>query len=176
MLTRGFTLVEVLVAMAVLSAATLGGVHLMAFATRGLHVARMQGTSALAASARLDQLRSLQFGFDSGGAPITDVLTDLSVDPSGPGGNGLRTGGAATLDANVAGFVDYLDVGGGWVGNGAWPPADAVFVRRWAIEAPAHPDLLVLQVLVRPVANGTSAGQRGPGETRLVTTRVRVQR
>ena len=33
--------------MAVLSAATLGGVHLMAFATRGMHVARLQGNPDL---------------------------------------------------------------------------------------------------------------------------------
>lgn len=176
MRTRGFTLVEVLVAMAVLSAATLGGVHLMAFATRGMHVARLQGTSALAASARLDQLRALRFEFDPGGAPVTDLTTDLSIDPPGPGGNGLSPGSTGTLDANVAGFVDYLDGAGGWVGNGASPPADAVFVRRWAVEAPTHPDVLVLQVLVRPIANGSFLGRRQTGDTRLVTSRVRVQR
>ena len=176
MRTRGFTLVEVLVAMAVLSAATLGGVHLMALATRGMHVARMQGTSALAASARMDQLRALRFEFDPGGVPVTDFSTDLSIDSPAPGGNGLSSGSAGTLDTNVAGFVDYLDGGGGWVGTGASPPPEAVFVRRWSVEAPTHPDLLVLQVLVRPVANGWSAGRRQPGDTRLVTSRVRVQR
>ena len=173
---RGFTLVEVLVAMAVLSSATLGGVHLMAHATRAMHVARLQGTAALAASSRLDQLRSLRFEFDQDGQRVTDVSTDVTVDPPAPGGNGLAPGGPASLDANVGGFVDFLDAAGAWVGNGPAAPRTAVFVRRWAIEAPAGPDLLVLQVLVRPLANGPGAGRRQPGDARLVTARVRVQR
>ena len=176
MQTRGFTLVEVLVAMAVLSSATLGGVHLMAFATRGMHVARMQGTAALAASTRLDQLRTLRFEFDPDGQPVTDVSTDLTVDPPAPGGSGLTQSGPATLDGNVSGFVDYLDAAGMWVGNGTVAPPTAVFVRRWAVEAPAQPDVLVLQVLVRPLANGQGAGRRQPGDARLFTARARVQR
>jgi len=176
MRTRGFTLVEVLVAMAVLSAATLGGVHLMAFATRGMHVARMQGIAALAASSRLDQLRSLQFEFDPAGQRLTDVATDLTVDPPGPGGSGLTSSGSGSLDTNVSGFVDYLDDAGRWVGSGPTPPRAAVFVRRWAIESPGPPDLLVLQVLVRPLANGPLAGRRQPGDARMVTARARVRR
>ena len=176
MQTRGFTLVEVLVAMAVLSAATLGGVHLLAFATRAMHVARMQGTAALAASARLDQLRSLRFEFDQNGVRVTDLSTDLTVDPPVPGGNGLMPGGSVTLDDNVSGFVDYLDAAGARVGNGPAAPRAAVFVRRWAIEAPVHPDMLVLQVLVRPIASGPAVGRRHPGDARLFTARVRVQR
>src|SRR5215207_5913604 len=96
---QGFTLVEVLVAMAVLASATLGGVHLMAFATRGMHVARMQGTAALAAASRLDQLRSLQFEFDADDQRVTDLSTDLTLDPAAPGGQGLAAGGPASLDA-----------------------------------------------------------------------------
>lgn len=176
MQTRGFTLVEVLVAMAVLSAATLGGVHLLAFATRGMHVARIQGTAALAASSRLDQLRSLQFEFDQTGQRLTDVVTDLTVDPPAPGGGGLTPSGAGSLDANVSGFVDYLDEAGRWVGNGPTPPRAAVFVRRWAVESPGPPDLLVLQVLVRPLANALLGGRRQPGDARMATARARVRR
>ena len=176
MQTRGFTLIEVLVAMAVLSAATLGGVHLLAFATRGMHVARMQGVAAVAASSRLDQLRSLQFEFDQAGQRLTDVSTDLTVDPPAPGGSGLTSSGPGSLDANVSGFVDYLDEAGRWVGNGTTAPRAAVFVRRWAIESPGPPDLLVLQVLVRPLANGRLAGRRQPGDARMATARARVRR
>ena len=167
---------EVLVAMAVLASATLGGVHLMAFATRGMHMARMQGTSALAASTRLDQLRSLRFEFDPDGQRVTDVSTDLTVDPPAPGGNGLTPGGPETLDRNVSGFVDYLDAAGVWVGRGLVPPRTAVFVRRWSVEAPVDQDLLILQVLVRPIANGSRAGRRQTGDARLFTARSRVQR
>ena len=173
---QGFTLVEVLVAMAVLSSATLGGVHLMAFATRGMHVARMQGTAALAASTRLDQLRSLRFEFDQDGQRVTDVSTDLTLDLPAPGGNGLTASGPETLDRNVSGFVDYLDAAGVRVGSGVVAPPTAVFVRRWSVEAPAQPDLLILQVLVRPLANGPRAGRRQPGDARLFTAKARVQR
>lgn len=176
MQARGFTLVEVLVAVALLSGATLGGVHLMAFATRGMHVARMQGTAAVAASSRLDQLRTLQFEFDLAGQRLTDVGTDLTVDPPSPGGSGLTTSGAGSLDVNVSGFVDYLDEAGRWVGTGLAPPPRAVFVRRWAVESPGGPDLLVLQVLVRPLGNGAGAGRRQPGDARLFTARARVRR
>ena len=173
---RGFTLVEVLVAMGVLLTATLGGVHLVAFATRAMHVARMQSTTALAAATRLDELRSLRFEFDAAGQRVTDTSTDLTVDPPVPGGGGLSPSGAGTLDDNVSGFVDYLDVSGMWVGNGVAPPATAVFVRRWAVEASLDPDVLILQVLVRPIANGGMHGRRQQSDARFVTQRVRVRR
>lgn len=174
MQARGFTLVEVLVAMGVLSAGALAAVSLLAAATRAMFVARAQGVSVLAASARLDELRSLRFEFDAGGQRITDQSTRLSVDPPAPGGGGLTPGGA-TLDTNVPGFVDYLDATGAWVGEGPSPPARAAFVRRWAIDAPGGPDLLVLQVLVRPLAEGASGAAAGMGGARLVTLRARVQ-
>lgn len=173
MRSRGFTLVEVLVAMGLLLGATAGGVYLLAFATRAMHVARLQGVSALAASARLDELRSLRFEFDADGQRLTDTSTNLAVDPPGTAGSGLAPGGPGTLVTNVSGFVDYLDAAGAWVGNGPSPPPTAAFVRRWAIEAPDGADLLVLQVLVRPIAAGNV--RRGAGGARLVTARARVQ-
>lgn len=173
MQTRGFTLVEVLVAMGVLSAGALAGVCLLAAGTRAMFNARTQAVSVLAASARLDELRSLPFAFDANGQRVTDVSTRLAVDPPDNGGGGLTPGGA-TLERNVAGFVDYLDASGGWVGNGPFPPPRAAFLRRWAVDAPEGPDLLVLQVLVRPLAGG--AGPRaGVGGARLVTLRARVR-
>lgn len=170
MQTRGFTLVEVLVAMAVLLTATAGSVHLLAFATRAMHTARMQGVSVLAASARLDELRGLRFEFAEDGQRLTDLSTHLAASPPHDGGSGLAPGGAASLDVNVSGFVDYLDGSGAWIGEGAAPPPGAAFVRRWAIEAPEDPDLLLLHVVVRPIANPAA------GETRFVTVRLRVQR
>ena len=175
MQARGFTLIEVLVAMGVLSAATLGGVYLIAFATRAMHVARMQSVTVLAASARLDELRNLRFEFDENGARVTDISTNLAVDPQGPGGTGL-TSRSATLDANVTGFVDYLDASGAWVGDGPTPPPTAAFVRRWAIDSPESPDLLVLQVLVSPVTHGPGNIRYAAGGARLVTVRARVRR
>lgn len=172
---RGFTLVEVVVAMGLLVTAAVGGVYLLAFGTRAMHMARLQGAGALAASARLDELRSLRFEFDQNGQRVTDVSTRIDSDQPRPGGSGLTPGGAAALDTNVSGFVDYLDSSGAWVGSGPAPPPDAVFVRRWAIDSPA-PDLLVLQVLVRPVAGDLPDVRRAAGEVRFVTVRARVRR
>jgi prepilin-type N-terminal cleavage/methylation domain-containing protein len=176
MQARGFTLVEVLVAMAVLLTATAGSVHLLIFATRAMHGARAQGISVFAASARLDELHSLRFEFSEDGQRLTDVTTNLAVTPADDGGSGLAPGGAPRLDVNVSGFVDYLDGSGAWLGGGPARPPAAAFVRRWAIEAPDGPDLLVLHVTVRPIANDAARGGRGVGDTRLVTFRARVQR
>lgn len=173
---RGFTLVEVLVAMGVLSTAALGTAQLLAVATRAMHVARIQQITASAASTRLDQLRGLAFAFAPDGQRITDTSTDLSVDPAAPGGPGLTPGGPATLQTNSAGFVDYLDASGGWVGRGATPPPSAVYVRRWAVEATDSQDLLIVQVMVRPVSDGPAAAGAGAGAARLVTAVARVQR
>lgn len=169
MQTRGFTLVEVVVAMAVLTTASIGGAHLLAFGTRAMHVARLQGTCALAAAARLDELRSLRFEFDAEGQRLTDVSTNLAVSPPDARGGGLTPGGAPGLDGNIGGFVDFLDASGAWVGTGPVPPPNAAFVRRWVIDPAGSPDLLVLQVLVRPVVGS-------PGEARYATVLARVQR
>lgn len=173
MQARGFTLVEVLVAMGVLSAGALAAVSLLSGATRAMFVARSQGVAVLAASARLDELRSLRFEFDGGGQRVTDVSTRLAVYPPGPGGGGLTPGGA-TLDSNVPGFVDYLDASGAWLGAGPSTPPAAAYLRRWAIDAPGDPDLLVLQVLVRPLSEGAGDARAGIAGVRLVTLRARV--
>jgi hypothetical protein len=133
--------------------------------------------TSLAAS-RMEQLRALRFEFDSGGARVTDLATDVSVEPASLGGSGLAVSGGAALDSDVPGHVDFLNRNGTWLGNGSVPPAGTSFVRRWAIEATdASGDLLVLQVLVRPVESGSASGsQRVAGEVRLVTLRARTRR
>ena len=175
---RGFTLIEVLVAMALLTVAALGGLQLVIVATEMMRDARTQSLAANVAASRLEQLRGLRFEYDGAGVRVTDTSTDLSRDPPVPGGTGLRPSGAATLDANVAGYVDFLDSRGRWVGNGPAVPPGAAVVRRWAVEAvDASGDLLALQVLARPVTGGrVGAGARVAGEARFVTLRARVLR
>jgi hypothetical protein len=124
----------------------------------------------------MEQLRALQFAFDPTGLRLTDLTTDLASDPPAPGGPGLTPSGAGSLDANVPGYVDFLDVHGRPLGGGTSPPSGAVYVRRWSVEpVGASSDLLLLQVLVRPLAQGTPGpGQRGAREVRLVTMRART--
>lgn len=174
--SKGFTLIEVLVALAVLCVAALGGIQLVASATQTTSRAGTLSMSAAVAASRMEQLRALQFAFDPTGLRLTDLTTDLASDPPAPGGPGLTPSGAGSLDANVPGYVDFLDVHGRPLGGGTSPPSGAVYVRRWSVEpVGASSDLLLLQVLVRPLAQGTPGpGQRGAREVRLVTMRART--
>jgi prepilin-type N-terminal cleavage/methylation domain-containing protein len=174
---RGFTLVEVLVAMGVLCVAALGAMQFVVVATEMMSGARSQGLAANLASARMEQLRALRFAFDASGQRLTDLTTDLSADPPALGGSGLSPSGSMSLDGNVPGFFDYLDGDGAWLGSGGSAPAGSVFVRRWAVEpADAGGDLLVIQVLVRPAsAASATAVRRVRGEARYTTLRARVR-
>ena len=176
MRTRGFSLIEVLIALALLCVAVLGVLQLVALAVSATNVARVQGLTVALASARLEQLRALTFDFDELGSPATDVNTNLSSATPGPAGNGLTPGGS--LDSSVSGYVDHLDHVGQWVGNGARPPADAAYTRRWAI-APSTPaaNVLVVEVAVFPVAGPAGGAAPGvPGSTRFATLIARRQR
>jgi hypothetical protein len=70
--------------------------------------------------------------------------------PTSSGGIGLQASPANTLTTSTTGYVDYLDAYGMWVGGGAAPPVNAIYVRRWSIDPlPTNPNnTLVFQVLV----------------------------
>ena len=176
-MSRGFTLIEVLLAVALLSVAALGGVQLVAVAIQAVGAARTQTLAVILASARVEELRRLTFEFDDQGLHSTDLQTDLSTSPSSAGGPGLAPGGS--VSANLNGYVDHLDHRGDWIGSGAAAPPGAAYVRRWSIAASiTTPDVLVLEVAVLPVAaqltGGSGAGV--PGATHLVTQLARRQR
>ena len=183
----GFSLIEVLVAMLILAPAAIGAAGLVTIAARAVRDARMESTAVVLASQKLEQLRTLEWNADdsgSGGSPASDRTTDLTRDPAVGGGRGLSASPAGALATNVAGFVDYLDGAGAWVGTGPMPPPRAVFIRRWAVTPlPADPaDALVLQVLVTNVTRDASV-QRGPGlrdrlggEALVTTVRTRTSR
>jgi hypothetical protein len=141
-------------------------------------------TSVLAAQ-KMEQLRSLAWGYaetaEGGiGAQITDTTTDLSVDPPAAGGSGLLASPADALTVNTPKYVDYLDGNGRWVGTGASPPQNTVYIRRWSITPlPASPnDTVVLQVVVTTVRSesrrkNTAAPGRLMEDTRLVSVKTR---
>jgi prepilin-type N-terminal cleavage/methylation domain-containing protein len=176
--SRGFTLLEVVIALSILCVAVLTIAQLLGLSAEGMAVSRAQTMTTTLASARLEQLRTLSFAFDDAGGRITDLATDLSVQNPGPGGSGLSSAGADSLQTSTPGFVDYLDAHGQWVGNGASLPAGAVFTRRWSIDSlGGSPDAIVLQVLVRAVPHGiTAAVRKGRADARLVTIRTRTHR
>jgi prepilin-type N-terminal cleavage/methylation domain-containing protein len=116
----GFSLVEVMVAAAILGCAVLSVAQLVATATTATADARRVSEATLLAWQKMDELRSLAFAFDDAGLPVTDP--QLSPSPAG------------TLSTDTDGYVERLD---------------DLYRRRWAI-APAagDPDLLLLRVRV----------------------------
>jgi prepilin-type N-terminal cleavage/methylation domain-containing protein len=149
---HGFSLIEVVIAVGLLAVLSIGIAQLFGMATKANYAAKGQTSTALLAAEKMEQLRGLAWGFDQGpnalGLPVSDLVTNLSTDPSTAGGLGLNPSPAGTLDANTAGYVDYLDRNGQWVGNGQDPPRTAVYVRRWAVDPlPTNPNnTLVLRV------------------------------
>lgn len=178
MQARGFTLLEVVVALSILCVSVLAVAQLIAGGVEQMALSRAQTMTATLASARLEQLRALAFEFDGDGNRVTDLSTDVSLGTASTGGSGLSSAGTDSLQTSTVRYVDYLDLHGQWVGNGSSPPPGAVFVRRWSIDPlGGSPDALVLQVLVRPVSQGIgTAVVRGRSETRLVTVVARSHR
>jgi prepilin-type N-terminal cleavage/methylation domain-containing protein len=181
--SRGFSLVEVLVAMGILTAVSLGVAQLFALSTRNNLTAKGQTSTTAMAEQKLEQLRALTWGFDlSGqGLPLTDTTTNLAVTPPEHNGTGLNPSPADALERNTEGFVDFLDGNGQWVGTGSKPPASAVYIRRWSITPlPTNPNnTIVIQVLVTPVASEQARVEsaftrtRMSGDALLVTVKTR---
>jgi len=179
----GFSLVEVLVSMGLLTVVSLGVAQLFALSTRANVIAKGQTSTTAMAEQKLEQLRGLTWGFDlqGQGLPLSDTTTNLTVTPPTHDGSGLNPSPTDSLEQNTTGFVDFLDGGGNWVGTGSTPPASAVYIRRWSIQPlPTNPNnTLVIQVLVTPVALEQARVQsaftrtRMAGDALLVTVRTR---
>lgn len=181
--SNGFSLVEVMVSMGLLTAVSLGVAQLFAVSTKANLTARELTSTTALAQQKLEQIRSLLWGFDTTGMglPASDTTTNLSMYPHTATGSGLNPSPSEALEQNMPGFFDYLDARGAWVGNGTSPPPTAMFVRRWAINPlPTNPNnTLVIQVLVTPMVNEQSRTQTGqprvrmPGDALLVSVKTR---
>ncbi len=177
---RGFSLVEVLVAAALLATALISVAELFGIATRSNIAARNTTAASILAAQKVEELRALAWGFDAAGVPSADLASDTSVSPERPaGGTGLTTSPNGALGANTPGWVDYVDSSGAKLAGGAQPPVDAIFIRRWSVRplAASPADTLVIQVLVtrnrQRGAADLGAVARLPEEARLVTVRTR---
>ena len=91
---------------------------MISFATRATWAARVQTTTTILASQKLEQIRALVWNVGLRRNAIVDSATDLGVDPPTGDGPGLRASPADTLDVNTAGYVDFLNTRGEWVGRG----------------------------------------------------------
>jgi type II secretory pathway pseudopilin PulG len=147
----GFSLVEVLVAAVVLMVGVIAVAQMFVASTHQNMEARRVTTTAVLAQQKIEQLRALAWGFDEFGLPVSDFSSNIAVTPpTSSGGVGLQASPDYSLFNSVSGYVDYLDAYGSWVGTGATPPANAIYVRRWSIDPlPTNPNnTLVFQVLV----------------------------
>jgi type II secretory pathway pseudopilin PulG len=177
----GFTLVEVLFAVAILITIAVGVAQLIAAATRAVRSAREHSSAVILAAAKMDQLRALAWAYEPSApgvpaVPRSDRATDVSHPAHVPGGAGLRASPAGTLVTSVPPYVDYLDDDGRWVGHDSAPPAGAVFIRRWAVRPlPDDPErTLVLQVLVTTVRDDRSRVAAWNGRTGVEALLVSV--
>jgi prepilin-type N-terminal cleavage/methylation domain-containing protein len=149
----GFSLIEVMVASAILGCAVLSIAQLVATSTGSTAGARAVSEATLLAWQKIDELRSLAFAFDGAGQPVTDETSDTATEPPRTsGGTGLTPSSSDTLRRDTAGYVDYLDTLGRQLGGGDRPPPGTRFRRRWAIAQGNGPDVLILRV--RVVGNG----------------------
>jgi prepilin-type N-terminal cleavage/methylation domain-containing protein len=139
--SRGFSLVEVMVASAILAGAVLSIAQVMTVAIRSTASARGMSEATLLAWQKVDELRGLAFTFDDAGGPVTD--------------DALAPSPGATLSRDTSGYVEYLDTLGQRIDDGGVgdPPRGARYRRRWAIEhSSGSPDAAILRVRVLDVA------------------------
>jgi prepilin-type N-terminal cleavage/methylation domain-containing protein len=176
----GFSLVEVIVAMAILASSLIAMAQLFAVATKNNVNARATTSTTILANQKLEQLRSLSWGFDVIGLPVSDFGSDTTtLPPSASGGTGLSPSPGNTLSENVPGYVDYIDRLGQALGTGAAPPDATTYVRRWSIEPlPTNPNnTLIIQVMVfetnKRAASGDTVTSRLPNEARVATVKTR---
>ena len=178
----GFSILEVLVALSVLTVALTGLAQCYGVSTRANANARHTTYASLLAQQKMEQLRGLTWGFDALGLPLTDSTTNITVTPeSSSGGTGLTPSPSGALGANTEGYCDLVDRNGASLGGCTNANAAASYVRRWSVEPlPANPgNTIVIQVLVAPTASrgaaDTPAGQvtRRPNEARLVSVKTR---
>ena len=151
---RGFSLIETLVAIALLAGAMTTLVRLVSIAESANADARRATIVATLAVSKMEELRG--------------PTADRSVDSG------------RSLDADVDQYCDFFDADGYPLGSGAVRPAGTAFVRRWAIGGlGADPETRVLQVAVLDARNANltgSAGRAGGWAESIELTALRSER
>jgi prepilin-type N-terminal cleavage/methylation domain-containing protein len=138
---RGYSLVEVLVALAVFSAAAAGLAPLVALSARANLQAKHITIAAVLAQQKIEEL-------------LPAAADELVPSP------------ADALARTVDGYADFLDGAGRVLGGGATPPPSSAYVRRWSVDALTNggaDNSWVLQVVVTDL--------RSRGVARIVAAR-----
>ena len=152
------------IAIGLLSVVSLGVAQLFAQSTRANVTAKGRTSATTLAEQKLEQIRSLTWGFDPDGLglPVTDTTSNLAVYPPQQNGSGLNPSPDNSLEQNTPGFVDFLDAQGTWVGTGTTPSANGGVHPPLVDSAPAHQS----QQLARDPGAGHAYRQRerAPGD------------
>lgn len=178
----GFSLVETLIASAILAVALVSLAELLAVSMKANAVAKNSSIAMMLAVQKMEQLRSLAWGYDAAGSPFSDLTSDTTPPLERPtGGTGLSPSPADALLRNANGYVDYLDASGNQLGGGTAPPPGSLYVRRWSIEPlPTNPNTtLLLEVLVTRVNRGRAdegSMRRQPEDAWLFSVKTRKAR
>ncbi len=129
---HGFSLIETLVATAILITALAGVAQLLVISAQWSRTAAGSNAAVLAAQEKLEQLRVAEFGYDEAGVAATDPALDVSP--------------ATSLKEDIEPFVDWINADGEVTDD----PDEAFLTRRWRIEArgAGEPGAIVIEVCV----------------------------
>jgi type II secretory pathway pseudopilin PulG len=160
MRSRGFTLIEVVIATGLLIALCIGAAMILTLTLDTIDRSRHRAMALVLAWAKLEQLVSLTWSartVDSVLVLLSDESTDTSRAPPASTGRGTLPSPSDSLTTSRDGYVDYLDAQGQWVASGAAAtiPAAACYVRRWTIgrSGAGASELLIVQVMVTTAAS-----------------------
>ena len=149
--------------------------ELFALSTRTNVSARNTTYAAILAEQKMEELRSLVWGFDTQGLPLSDTASNTAVSPvEASGGTGLKPSPTTTLKEDTTGWVDYVDGYGKKIANvSSDNQQQVVYTRRWSVTPlPTNPNnTLVLQVLV---TRNKDRGQANEGNVRRLAEEARM--
>ncbi|HEY2116935.1 MAG TPA: prepilin-type N-terminal cleavage/methylation domain-containing protein [Candidatus Angelobacter sp.] len=158
-MSRGFSLIELMIAMAVLAVGILGGIVVIAVATANDGRSRLHTTAAAMAQSAMERIIAIPAKAVGTGAQtkITDCAGNTFTIETALGGSPLITGGA------FAGSVDFTQpaqpnysMNYVMCSTGAGVPYDV----RWRIDAGPTPATQLVTVSAKPaVTNGAAAAQ-----------------
>jgi type II secretory pathway pseudopilin PulG len=174
---NGITLLDALVATAILVTVTTGVAGLLTWSTRAVAAAGAETTAVWLAQQKLEQLAALEWSVDEGGLARSDDTTSVAVDPMRASGPGLRPSPGSAADVNTPQYMDFVGADGGWRGD-TGPRAGAAFVRRWSVVPLASDPLhtLVFTVSVRPLSEASRGSRLVSSGATLQTVRTRLLR
>ena len=158
----GFSLIEAIIATGLLATLVVGIGHVFLVSSRAIHIARVRTLAAILAGQKMEQLRSLSWAHEPGGALLSDVSTNLAAEPPSAGWawTELRASGVTRCRcADVRGLCECQRGQGAHLGVGRIRQA---LVGHAARIRPTK--LLMLEVRVLTV---------GGGDARLASIKAR---